>query len=285
MFNSHAYHSGTDPSFGYALGASAKPLSADGSQGQKDGDPCTTSDGSEGEWHGETCVPIKGIVEVDVDSGAADVVVDTGLGKLIENVDASKGDKGPKLGDGIPSDLRFLVLEGAKRGKCGDVFRQIAALSGKKKIRNGGQVSDPDLIGRTLDSVKSFAIDPKKVPAHAHAVNAGGKIYFKDNYNTDPRGPIGAASRFVIASLQEMIHQIVNDDELEKVGQRLYDSGSLDSEVRKKINSKSGTAGGHDIIAAACATSDLEIIGEINAGLELFFANGNPVRLTWMELP
>ena len=91
MFNSHAYHSGTDPSFGFALGASAKPLSADGSQGQNDGDPCTTSDGSESEWHGETCVPIKGIVEVDVDSGDTAVVVDTGLGKLIENVDASIG--------------------------------------------------------------------------------------------------------------------------------------------------------------------------------------------------
>ena len=105
MFNSHAYHSGTDPSFGYALGASAKPLSADGSQGQNDGDPCTTSDGSEGEWHGETCVPIKGIVEVDVDSGAADVVVDTGLGKLIENVDASVSRTAvfeDHVGNGIP---------------------------------------------------------------------------------------------------------------------------------------------------------------------------------------
>jgi len=167
---------------------------------------------------------------------------------------------GPKLGKGVPENLKELLLALAGYRKCGEVFEQLVKTSSKKykkwkeKSKNG-----ESLIETMYNSLKSVNINPKRT---AEGTNTGGHVELGD-YNNDPRGLIAAQQRFALITLQETIHQVFTDSDLRKASKKLYDSGNLDPTVKSKVDimieSNNGKLYEHAILSAACGKSDSEL--------------------------
>lgn len=190
--------------------------------------------------------------------------------RWIENpvyIDASQsGDKGgPKLGKGVPENLKDLVLGLADHGKCGEVFEQLIQTSSKKfkEWQKKSQKSGKSIIETIYDSLKSVKIDPTIT---SYGGNAGGHITFVEDFNNDSRrGLIGVWTRFAVVTVQEMIHQVFDDRDLLTASQALIDSGNLDPSIKNIVdnfirNSKDKKLYEHNVLGAACSPTDADII-------------------------
>jgi hypothetical protein len=162
---------------------------------------------------------------------------------------------GPKLGTGVPKNLRDLVLGLAADGKCGEVFEQLIQTSSKKfkEWQKKSAKSGKSIIETMYDSLKSVSIDPKR---SAEGINDNGKVFLGD-YNNDPRGLFATQQRFALITLQETIHQVFSDADLRKASERLYDNGKLDPAIASKVDRKNLYE--HGLLSAACAKSDQEL--------------------------
>ncbi len=186
--------------------------------------------------------------------------------------------EGPRLGPGVPINLKDLVLELANYEKCGEVFEQLV-MTANKKYKNWkarAEKNGQSLIGAMFDSLKSINISPR---LSAEGTNAGGHVQMGD-YNTDPRGLIFAYQRFALITIQETIHQVFTDRQLRRASQRLYESGNLDPSIKSVVdvliqNSRNGKLYEHHILSAACSISDVEMKELWNNSISLPFSQSN----------
>ncbi len=164
---------------------------------------------------------------------------------------------------GVPSNLRSLVSEMAKRAACADLLEKLAA-----KLSTYGKLLPTDegktFVESVFDSLKTIRISPKD--AGSGATTDGSKI----NLNVAPNGNATFVNNFFAKfTLQELVHNfrksgIYSDATIDKAALAVLDDidpSKAASERARKKSEKDFSVGsiGHRLVTGACQYSQHEI--------------------------